>query len=703
MDKQKKKLIKRYITWGCLALVVLILSVLPLIAGNQVEEDGPQASILTTSAEMRDLESQLIGGGQLSSEAAEAITIPEAIKITKYLVGNGDSVKKGDPIARVDKVSVMLALQEVQETLDYLAKELAAISNDTDPDKVIAQAGGLVKVIYAQKGDSVRDVMLEHGALAILSLNGRMAVDIETDREFSYGDKVNVTLASGKKISGKVESCVAGKVTVSVKDDDYEIDQTVTVSAQNGEDLGSGNLYIHSPWKATAFNGTVSKVNAKLGDSLSANKTLFELKVTGPSSEFQILNTQRQEYEEMMQDLFIMYDSGVISAPCDGFVSGVDKDGAFLLAATEEQSWYVQPLRHTTKNSDWTVVSLSAVSPDLQIRPELQDTPVIPDKGEVNPDIELAPVCTKTEDCGGLVHEPGCPKSGVTELSYSGWVGQVAEVTESGVVLKLSATAVQTSNPAGLTITGKLTQTQTYAATTYADGSPISKDDTVFLLMGNGGLIKIKGGSNTPGSQMPGGMPGGFGGMGGFGGGGGSVQTFEPYSQEELTIAYVTTQEKMALEINVDEQDIAKLQLGQEATVTVEALTGQTFPATITSIGNTGTNEGGSSKFTVELTLSKAGDMLPGMNASAFLNLKTTANVLTIPVAALVEDGTRTLVYTSYDAKAEALGTPVEVTTGVSDGEYVEILSGLSNGDTVMYAYYDTLETATFAPPGFGF
>ena len=35
---------------------------------------------------------------------------------------------------------------------------------------------------------------------------------------------------------------------------------------------------------------------------------------------------------------------------------------------------------------------------------------------------------------------------------------------------------------------------------------------------------------------------------------------------------------------------------------------------------------------------------------------------------------------------------PVEVTTGLSDGETVEILTGLASGDTVFYAYYDTLE-----------
>jgi len=134
----------------------------------------------------------------------------------------------------------------------------------------------------------------------------------------------------------------------------------------------------------------------------------------------------------------------------------------------------------------------------------------------------------------------------------------------------------------------------------------------------------------------------------------------------------------------------------------VEALTGQSFPASITSISNTGTNAGGSSKFTVKLALTKTGDMLPGMNASAYLSLQS-QDVTAIPVAAVVEEGSQTVVYTGYHEKDDVLTNPVVVTTGVSDGEYVQILSGLTETDTVYYAYYDTLEHSRTPERGLGF
>ena len=272
MDKQQKKQIKRYITWGCLVLMVVLLSVMPLLASQKAEAEGPQASILTTTMQQRSIDSNIIGGGQLVSKDTEEITIPEAIKLTKYLVGNGDTVKKGDPIARVDKVSVMLALTKVQETLDYLAEEIADASSSKESDKVTAKADGEVKMVYGKAGDSVRDVMLEHGALAVISLDDKMAVAIECSTDLTYGNTVLVELSNGRQVTGFVESNIIGTLTVSIEDKDYHVGEPVTVTTEDGRKLGSGELYIHSPWNVASYYGTIKKVHVKAGDSVNAGK-----------------------------------------------------------------------------------------------------------------------------------------------------------------------------------------------------------------------------------------------------------------------------------------------------------------------------------------------------------------------------------------------------------------------------------------------
>ena len=161
----------------------------------------------------------------------------------------------------------------------------------------------------------------------------------------------------------------------------------------------------------------------------------------------------------------------------------------------------------------------------------------------------------------------------------------------------------------------------------------------------------------------------------------------------------VTPEAEMTLSITVDESDIGKLHLGQKAQIRLDALRNDRFTGTITELGTTGENSGGSSKFTVVITMDRSEDMLAGMNATATITLETRENLLSIPVEALNEENGRTFVYTGYDAENEVFLNPVDVELGISDGAYVEILSGLQEGDTFWYAYYDTLEISQDVAP----
>jgi len=204
------------------------------------------------------------------------------------------------------------------------------------------------------------------------------------------------------------------------------------------------------------------------------------------------------------------------------------------------------------------------------------------------------------------------------------------------------------------------------------------------------GLVKI---SSSGGSQMPNfnfsGMMGGFS-MGG-GSGTGSGTSSQLYSLDGDVILTVTPLDTLTVTIAVDEKDIASVKTGMTAQLTMNALADETFEGQVTRVGQTGSGSGGSSKFDVEITLSRESDMLPGMSVAAELTLYEKMDVLTLPVAALQDEGGKTLVYTGKDKKTGELTNPVEVTTGLSDGENVEILSGIDSGTTVYYRYYDTV------------
>ena len=243
MEKQLKKQRRRYIAWGCAAALVILLAVMPMAASGG--DDTPQAAILSGQVTRQELETQILGGGLLSGEGALSLDIPADVKITEYLVSNGDSVAEGEPIATVDRVSVMNAITQVQETLDYLSDEISAARSDTAPTTVTALASGTVKVICAQEDDLVSDVMLENGALAVLSLDGKMAVQVEADTDLAVDAPVIVTLEDGTQVSGAVKSNIQGKLTVTVEDEDYTPEQTGLRSAVYSQPLECLRLLRH--------------------------------------------------------------------------------------------------------------------------------------------------------------------------------------------------------------------------------------------------------------------------------------------------------------------------------------------------------------------------------------------------------------------------------------------------------------------------
>lgn len=164
----------------------------------------------------------------------------------------------------------------------------------------------------------------------------------------------------------------------------------------------------------------------------------------------------------------------------------------------------------------------------------------------------------------------------------------------------------------------------------------------------------------------------------------GTIQTAELGVSPLLTIA---PDDSMTVSISVDELDILSIQLGQEAAVTVGALGNEPINGTVTDVNTQGTSSNGVTRYTVEITLPKTEQMLAGMNASVEIVIGRVESCLTIPEDALNQSGADTFVYTSYDPESDTLGGKVVITTGASDGNRVEIVSGLNDGADVYYRY----------------
>ena len=477
---KKKKKRKIIITVVSIVVVLAIIAVVGVsFLQKQVREQFAtnQGEVLSYEVTTGSISTTVSGSGSLTDVDLDTITVPEGVEITAVPVKTNQAITAGDILATVDMASVISAMADLQQDIEELDAQISNAEDDAASTTVYAGVTGRVKAIYGQEDAEVADVMYEHGALALLSLDGYMAVEIETDA-LAVGDSVTVKLSDEEEISGAVESVVGGKAVVLVTDNGPENEEAVTVLDSEGNQLATGNLYIHSALRVTGYAGTIDAVNTSLNAKVYDTTRLFTLEDTGYSANYNSLLRQRAQLEETLLELLTIQRDGAVLATADGSVYSVD------------------------------------------------------------------------------------------------------------------------------------------------------------------------------------------------------------YSEGGTSVATLSADKKMSVTISVDEADILSLELGQSVMVSVNSVSENSFAGTLTEINRTSSSSG---TYSAVIELDKAEGMLSGMTASVSVRIEGVDNAILIPIEAVHKTSDGAYVYTSYNEEYQEYGGKVDVVTGLENSTYVEIKSGLSEGDTVYY------------------
>ncbi|MGE5329320.1 MAG: efflux RND transporter periplasmic adaptor subunit [Deltaproteobacteria bacterium] len=196
-------------------------------------------------------------------------------------------------------------------------------------------------------------------------------------------------------------------------------------------------------------------------------------------------------------------------------------------------------------------------------------------------------------------------------------------------------------------------------------------------------------------------------------------------------LAVVADYTQMEFQIDVDELDIAKISVGMEVNVTIDALENQTFKGEVAKVANEGTSTNGVATYPVIIKISDPQNIKGGMNANAEIVIQKKEGVLALPESAIQKMGRRSFVYTKKKAGEKNVDTSVFkqnqpfgqmagstskssssstasrkssnskagtssitknmtsdmtikiIETGITADDYIEITSGLSEGDIV--------------------
>jgi HlyD family secretion protein len=172
---------------------------------------------------------------------------------------------------------------------------------------------------------------------------------------------------------------------------------------------------------------------------------------------------------------------------------------------------------------------------------------------------------------------------------------------------------------------------------------------------------------------------------------------------------------RMEAQVQVNENDIVRVKVGDTAVISVDAYMDQKFKGIVTEIANSAKTTGVSAdqvtNFDVKIlvltdsykNLTITGNinpLRPGMSATVDIQTITRKDIIAVPIQAVTtrtdttkanispsDENIRTLVFTSDGKYAFAK----DVKTGIQDNSYIEIASGLNSGDQVITAPFSAI------------
>lgn len=152
------------------------------------------------------------------------------------------------------------------------------------------------------------------------------------------------------------------------------------------------------------------------------------------------------------------------------------------------------------------------------------------------------------------------------------------------------------------------------------------------------------------------------------------------------TMAVIYDMSAFRFKMSIDELDVLRIEVGQAVSVTADALPGEVLNGYVENISLESTNTSGIAQYPVTVRIDEIGSLLPGMTVNGEIQVGKVENALAIPSMALMRGN---VVYLRDDSVTEAVGDvpvgyrEVTVEVGVMNDDYVEILSGLNEGDEV--------------------
>ena len=161
---------------------------------------------------------------------------------------------------------------------------------------------------------------------------------------------------------------------------------------------------------------------------------------------------------------------------------------------------------------------------------------------------------------------------------------------------------------------------------------------------------------------------------------GDTIQASDSSDQWSLQLMDMYNTNEMYIYTNVSDLDVLYIRQDAPVDVTVDALPGEKFEGTVMRFDQY-TDRDGKTVYNVQIKVEGREGLRPGMNTNCFVNSGEAFGTLLVPIEAVFEEnGVQKVEILNNDNQPEA----VEIEVGLMNNKYVEVLSGLEEGQLVV-------------------
>ncbi|MBE5800226.1 MAG: HlyD family efflux transporter periplasmic adaptor subunit [Clostridiales bacterium] len=335
-----KKWIKRLIVLAVLVIAALFGA--KAYIQNQAANTEPAQSYDQTQVMRGAMTETVYGTGTTSARNQPNLLAEADGTLTDLRVSVGDPVKKGDILAVMTNDDIDDTITDLEFALWDLDATITDTRSGSKIYKIEAPIAGRVMAIYGRAGDDALAVFRREGALAIISTDERMRVEL-TAKEGQLGlvldEKVTVI---GDHIYAEgtvVELTRQGtQAVITIMEEELPVNKDFDgdgradmimgticeVRNADGEVVGEGELMPNKPMAVSSFGGTITYVDALLGEEVSRGERLFRLEDSPLTLTIEDLRLQREAAAKELRTAVEQRENLIIVAPCDGTVASID-------------------------------------------------------------------------------------------------------------------------------------------------------------------------------------------------------------------------------------------------------------------------------------------------------------------------------------------------------------------------------------------